>query len=199
VITRSNVSEPNVNAPGSPEAPLPNALVTVAQVTQIRQQLPWLSLCLALLGMLPSATLLSRFASAGPSAHWRGYVDTGIALWRAIALLGVGCYLGMYFGPRLQRRLQAWVGTAPIDAPMRVRVDSAGVLIEGLASIPWSSVRRHEVAEAEGDSVPGSEAVLDLDSTERGRIRLGLDAQAVEPLLARYYQDPYAVPWRLDK
>ena len=199
MITGGDVSEPNVNAPGSPEAPLPNALVTVAQVTQIRQQLPWLSLCLALLGMRPGWVLLMRFASAAPPAHWRGYVDAGIALWKAIALLGVGCYLGMHFGPRLQRRLQAWVGAAPIDAPMRVRVDSAGVLIEGLASIPWSSVRRYEAVEAGRDPIPGSEVVLDLDSTEHGRIRLGLDAQAVEPLLARYYQDPDAVPWRLDK
>ena len=186
-----DVSEPTVNAP--------NALVTVAQVTQIRQQLPWLSICLTLLGMLPGAVLLARFASAAPPVHWRGYVDAGIALWRAVALLGVGGYLGMHFGPRLHRRLLAWAGAAPIDARMRVRVDSAGVMIEGLASIPWSGIRHHEVAKAGRGQIPGSEAVLYLYSTEHGRIRLGLDAQAVEPLLARYYQDPDAVPWRLDK
>ncbi|WP_439891822.1 hypothetical protein ACS7SF_04230 [Ralstonia sp. 25C] len=199
MITGGDVSEPTVDVPEAPEAPLPNALVTVAQVTQIRRQLPWLSLCLALLGMRPGWVLLMRFASAAPPAHWRGYVDAGIALWKAIALLGVGGYLGMHFGPRLQRRLQAWVGGAPIDAPMRVRMDSAGVMIEGLASIPWSSIRRNGAAEAEGDQIPSSEAVLDLDSAEHGRIRLRLDAQAVEPLLARYYQDPFAEPWRLDK
>ena len=198
-MTAGDVSEPMVDTSDAQEAPLPKALVTVAQVTQIRQQLPWLSICLALLGMRPGWVLLMRFASAAPPAHWRGYVDAGIALWRAIALLGVGCYLGVHFGPKLQRRLQAWADAAPIDARMRVRVDSAGILIEGLASIPWSSIRRHEAAEAGGDRIPGSEAVLDLYSTEHGRIRLSLDAQAAEPVLARYYQDPYAVPWRLDK
>ena len=199
-MTAGDVSAPTVDTSGVQEAPLPNALVTVACVTQLPHQVvPWPSICLTLLGMWPGAVLLARFTSTGAPAHWRGYVDAAIALWKAIALLGVGAYLGMHFGPILHRRMQAWAGAAPIDAPMRVRVDSAGIQIDGFASLPWSDIRRYDLPEAAVGQNAAFESAVYVYSAQHGRIRLGLDAQAVAPLLARYYQDPYAEPWRPDK